>query len=168
MASPEATLSALEQLAAAYNRHPNWVTKCLGLWEREFSGRTDGQLDRALRMWIRCEPRAPTVADIHGLMDGEAKGPLGLVKPDGCPDCELSGWRYAAWHRMAHGRLKVGTYALPCTCPLGEGLGQRSVARMEGTLAEWDQDPATIAVYVTDRTRPTLTSSERGTRGPRT
>ena len=167
MASIECISSCLEQVSAAYNRPGSWMAKCTSLWEREFATRTDGQLDRALRMWVRAEPKAPTIAELHALMDGEGRnGTLGQVKPEGCLDCEGSGWRAAAWHRLEHGRLRVGTFALPCTCPRGEGMGQRSVPRMDTTLQAWRDHPATVAVYLTDEDNPTLTKEERGVNAP--
>jgi len=80
VASIECISSCLEQVSAAYNRPGSWMAKCTSLWEREFATRTDGQLDRALRMWVRAEPKAPTIAELHALMDGEGRnGTLGQV-----------------------------------------------------------------------------------------
>ena len=101
MASEVAIAQALDTIAAAFNRHPSWVARCVPLWEREFAARTDGQLDRALRMWIRGQAKAPTMAELHQIMDGERRsGAPGQVNVEGCADCDGSGWRYAAWHRV--------------------------------------------------------------------
>ena len=167
MASSEAVASALETIAAAFNRHPSWVAKCTYLWEREFASRTDGQLDRALRMWIRGQAKAPTMAELHQIMDGERRsGAPGQVNAEGCADCDGSGWRYAAWHRVevVRGReqARVGSFALPCTCPRGAGMGQQTVPRMSATITAWQAHPGTTAIFVTDRYNLRLTYEERG------
>ena len=168
MASEVAIAQALDTIASAFNRTQSWVARCTPLWGREFGTRTDGQLDRALRVWIRNEAKAPAIADLHGLMDGEGRnGTPGLVnRPEACASCQFIGWRQAAWHRLDKGRLRAGTFALPCDCPLGATMGVGSVPRMAATLAMWRSHPATVAVHITDEDNPVLTKEERGVNAP--
>jgi hypothetical protein len=151
MADPRIIDSCLDDLAAAYGKHPNWVTAARPLWVRMFVQVANADLQAACRAWME-DPEhehAPPPAKIRALL-----GSSGPITP-ACGTC-AGGWREVAVHRRdareANGvRITVGVCR--CECALGEAIDAKPDRRprapdLAGQVRHLEADPSVLAFFV--------------------
>jgi len=151
MADPRIIDTCLDDLAAAYGKHPNWVTAARPLWGRMFAQVANADLQAACRAWIE-DPEhehAPPPARIRALL-----GSSGPITP-ACGAC-AGGFREIAVHRRDAGepngvRITVGV--VRCGCAAGEAVDAKPVYRprvpdLAGQVRHLEGDPSVLAFFL--------------------
>lgn len=153
MADPRIIDACLDDLAAAYGKHPQWVTSARPLWVRMFGAAANGDLQGAVRAWIE-DPEheyAPPPAKIRAAMPGGGVGATVAA----CGTC-AGGFREVAVHRR-DGRepngVRITVGVVRCGCAMGEAIDTKPDRRarvpdLAGQVRHLEGDPSVLALFV--------------------
>jgi hypothetical protein len=150
---------ALSDLAVTFNRAPSWVERALDLYVQHLDQVPDTVLLDTVRSLISTQQSMPTIAELKAACQNQGARSGLLEKPRACPDCDMTGARQMAWHRMTRHGLQVTLYAGACSCPRGQQLSA-SIGFWQDIRERWLRDSSTQDVFVSDRTHD-LTPEER-------
>lgn len=164
MASPVVVRKCLGLLASNYGKSDQWAEDQHKLWTRGLSSLSDRDVIRGTETWCNTKRVPPNLARLRELIDADpstAKAPA----LDGCPACDMTGWRELARHYVKDGRDQVRAGLAPCDCRKGRNLARGDDSKLWSSIVDhWHRLPNTTAVFHSTAEHRHLTTDERHTK----